>query len=62
MTQSITGALMDTLAFRRMISPFILQLLFWAGIAGTLYGAWVLYTLDNRPGPSRCCLARSWSG
>ena len=30
-----------------MVSPLILQVLFWSGIAGCCYGAWVLYTLDN---------------
>ena len=27
--------------------PYTLQLLFWTGIGGTLYGAWWLYTHDN---------------
>ena len=35
------------LKFERMISPAVLQLLFWAGIGGTLYGSWVLFELDN---------------
>jgi hypothetical protein len=30
-----------------MISPFILQLLFWAAIGGTLYGTYVLIKLGN---------------
>ena len=37
----------DILGFRTMISPIILQLLFWAGIAGTLYGTYILYNLEN---------------
>ena len=37
----------DTLFFRRMISPILLQILFWAGVGGTLYGAYVLFKLDN---------------
>lgn len=35
------------LIFRRMIAPLVLQILFWAGIGGTLYGAYVLIRLDN---------------
>lgn len=30
-----------------MISPILLQLLFWAGVAGSLYGSYILYTPDN---------------
>lgn len=37
----------ETLTFKRMISPIILQLLFWAGIGGTLYGTYVLIKLEN---------------
>ena len=33
--------------FKKFIMPFALQLLFWTGIAGTLYGTWWLYTHDN---------------
>lgn len=33
----------DILRFRTMIAPYILEVLFWAGIAGTLYGSiWLL--------------------
>ena len=39
--------LKDYLAFRKFIMPYALQLLFWAGIGGSLYGAWWLYTHDN---------------
>lgn len=38
----------DYLLFNKFIMPVALQFLFWAGIAGTLYGAWWLYTHDNR--------------
>jgi hypothetical protein len=38
---------MDVLAFRRMISPIILQVLFWGGIGGTLYGTYVLIALGH---------------
>ena len=41
------GTLTDYLRFRRLIMPAALQFLFWAGIAGTLYGTWWLYTHDN---------------
>jgi len=37
----------DILSFRRMVSPVLLQILFWAGIGGTLYGSWVLFTLQH---------------
>ena len=30
-----------------MVAPVILELLFWAGIAGTVYGAYWLYVHDN---------------
>jgi hypothetical protein len=39
------------LTFQRMISPALLQLLFWAAIGGTLYGSWVLVQLENRAWP-----------
>ena len=35
------------LRFERFIMPVALQILFWAGIGGTLYGSWWLYTHDN---------------
>lgn len=35
------------LQFEKMIMPFALQLMFWAGIGGTLFGSWWLYTHDN---------------
>lgn len=41
------GAIRDYLTFRRLLMPFILQVLFWAGIGGTLYGAYWLFTHDN---------------
>ena len=39
--------LIDILRFRKMIAPYLLELLFWAGMAGTFYGAYWLYTHDN---------------
>ena len=39
--------LLDFILFRKMILPYILQVLFWAGIAGTLYGSYWLYTHNN---------------
>ena len=39
--------LIRLLAFRTMVSPILLQLLFWAGVASCLYGAYVLHSLDN---------------
>ena len=35
------------LSFRKMISPLLLQILFWGGIGGVLYGTWVLVKLEN---------------
>lgn len=37
----------DILLFRRMVAPVVLQILFWGGIGGTLYGAMVLYSLGH---------------
>ena len=37
----------ELLTFRRMISPVILQVLFWGAIGGVLYGTYVLLILDN---------------
>lgn len=41
------ATLLDVLLFRRMVAPIILQILFWAGIGGTIYGSWVLFSLGN---------------
>lgn len=41
------GAMIEILLFRRMVAPVLLQVLFWAGIGGTFYGAWVLWQLGN---------------
>jgi hypothetical protein len=38
---------LDYLLFKRFIMPAALQTLFWAGIGGTLYGTWWLYTHEN---------------
>lgn len=35
------------LSFQKMISPLLLQILFWGGIGGVLYGTWVLVKLEN---------------
>ena len=35
------------LSFQKMISPFLLQILFWAGIGGVLYGTYVLIKLEQ---------------
>lgn len=37
----------DYLLFKKFITPVALQILFWSGIAGTLYGSWWLFTNDN---------------
>ncbi len=41
------GALRDFASFKRLLMPYILQVLFWCGIGGTLYGAYWLFTHDN---------------
>ena len=35
------------LTFQKMVSPFLLQILFWAGIGGVIYGTYVLIKLDH---------------
>jgi hypothetical protein len=40
-------SLVDLLTFRRMISPIILQLLFWSAVGGVFYGSYVLIALGN---------------
>jgi hypothetical protein len=37
----------EYILFKRMIMPAALQFLFWAGIGGTLYGTWWLFTHGN---------------
>ena len=32
----------DYLAFREFVTPYALQILFWTGIGGVLYGTWWL--------------------
>jgi len=39
--------LKDYLSFKKFMMPVVLQILFWGGIAGVLYGSWWLYTNDN---------------
>ena len=41
------GDVKDFLLFRRFLTPVILQIMFWTGIGGTLYGTWRLYSHDN---------------
>lgn len=41
------NTLRDYLLFKKFIMPAALQVLFWTGIGGTLYGTWWLYTHDN---------------
>jgi len=37
----------EYLVFRKFLMPIVLQILFWAGVGGTLYGTWWLYVHDN---------------
>lgn len=39
--------LLDLLRFRKLIAPYILELLFWTGVAGTLYGSYWLFVHDH---------------
>lgn len=39
------------LCFRIMVAPYLLQLLFWAGVGGCLYGGYVLWSLDQPSWP-----------
>jgi len=41
------NTLKDYLRFKKFIMPVALQLLFWAGIAGSFYGSWWLLTHGN---------------
>ncbi len=40
-------AVLNILTVKSMVSPLVLQFLFWTGIGGTLYGAYVLIKLEN---------------
>lgn len=39
--------IIDILTFKTMVSPLLLQILFWAGIAGCVYGTYFLLSRDN---------------
>ena len=41
------SSIVQVLTFRKMISPVLLQVLFWGGIGGVLYGTYVLLQLDQ---------------
>jgi len=41
------GGFKDYVLFRKFITPYALQILFWGGIGGTLYGTWWLFVHDN---------------
>lgn len=43
--------LWEILTFQRMISPLVVQFLFWAGVGGSIYGAYVLFQLGNAAWP-----------
>ena len=45
------NTLIETLTFRRMIAPAILQILFWAAIGGVLYGTYALISLGSPAWP-----------
>ena len=37
----------EYIVFKRFLAPYLLQFLFWAGIAGTLFGAGWLFVRGN---------------
>ena len=41
------SSVLQVLSFRKMISPVLLQVLFWGGMGGVLYGTYVLLKLDH---------------
>ena len=41
------SVLVDILRYRKMIAPTILEVLFWCGFAGTLYGAYWLFNHNH---------------
>ena len=41
------SALIDLLRFQKLVAHYILELLFWAGVAGTLYGSYWLFVHDH---------------
>lgn len=41
------NTLTDILRFRILVAPHLLEILFWAGTAGTFYGAYWLFTHDH---------------
>jgi hypothetical protein len=41
------NAVWEVISFRRMVSPMILQVLFWGGIGGTLYGTYLLISIGH---------------
>ncbi len=41
------SAVKEFLSFKRLMMPYILQVLFWGGIGGTLYGTYWLFVHDN---------------
>jgi len=45
----MTG-LWNVITFRTMLSPILLQILFWGGVGGTLYGAFWLLMRGNWAG------------
>ena len=38
---------LEFLTFEKMVAPILLQILFWAGIGGCIYGTYVLIALDH---------------
>ena len=41
------STVLDLLRFRMLIAPYILELLFWSGIGGTIYGSYWLFVHNH---------------
>jgi len=41
------NVIVDILRFRTMVAPYILEILFWGGVGGTLYGSYWLFMHGN---------------
>jgi hypothetical protein len=41
------NVIVDVLRFRTMVAPYILEILFWGGFGGTVYGSYWLFMNGN---------------
>ena len=40
-------SLVDVLRFRTMVAPYVLEFMFWGGVAGVFYGAYWLFAHEH---------------